>query len=341
MSEIVKVHASRNRESWGDIEKAARDATGLQTRFRFELSHLPLLDDLPADNIPIDGLQRRLDRMGRAKAGILFIDGTFTEHTVDERLPDRVYVSCRFEETFHTPPLRLFVLYQLASAAISLGPELGARRNARMIHKPPIGCLWDWWSGPEQQSVAVITARICPQCQFMLRRHIGNADERMAACLQILDYVRRSALGEAPALANRIFVAYGASSGDWVVLKRMLDGWGLEVEHFNRESVAGTAVFERWRQMLDRSRFAFAVMTPDGGAARNKRASQNVIHEIGLSHARLGVRNTAILVARGTDIDRFSNIDGIQRIEYEPGRLEKRRKEIRALLVDRGLLDRP
>ena len=59
-----------------------------------------------------------------------------------------------------------------------------------------------------------------------------------------------------------VFIAYGRRD-DWRALKVLLEGWGLEVEHFNRERPEGLMVAERWRQMLDRSRFAFAVMTPD------------------------------------------------------------------------------
>ena len=340
MFELVSVYAPKTGRSWGSIEKASREANGLQTRFRFELSPLPLLDSLPNENNLIDELDRQLADTAPETTGIVFVDGKFTDKSVDERLPNRIYVSCRFQKTQFTPPLRLFALYQLASAALSLG--LDDETNALMIHDPPIGCLWDWWSGPGQRSIAVITARICPQCQGILLRDTNDAEERIAACLQILDYVRRAMLGKAPAPANRIFVAYGASSADWKTLKTMLEGWGLEVEHFNRESVTGLAVSERWRQMLDQSRFAFAVMTPDtDGVADEKRASQNVIHEIGLCHARLGVRNTAILVASDADIHRFTNIEGIQRIKYEPGRLDEKKAEIEALLVNRGLLDRP
>ena len=126
-------------------------------------------------------------------------------------------------------------------------------------------------------------------------------------------------MGESPAVANRIFIAYGRSD-DWLDLKRLLEEWGSAVEHFNREAVAGVMIADRWRQMLDSARFAFAVITPDDELVDGtKQARQNVVHEIGLCHARMGLRSTAILVAEGTE--RFSNVEGVNYIPFESGKL--------------------
>ena len=338
MTAVIRVYGAESSHSWHVLEQVCREANGLQTHFRFDISSLPALDRLPPGKLPIDEFEGELAGAVPPTSGVLFVDRTFTQKCVDERLPARIYVSCALKTTLTTPPLRLFALHQLASAALGIGTEIGAELNEQMTHKPAIGCLWDWWNGPEQLSVAVIVARICPQCHAILQRNIRDPEESIAACLQILDYVRRSMLGQSPALATRIFIAHG-NSDDWRTLKSMLESWGLDIEHFNREPVAGVAAFERWRSMLDSSRFAFALMTPDDvGADGARRARQNVIHEIGLCHARLGLRNTAILLANGTE--RFSNVDGIQHIAFEPAHLAKKEGEIRTLLEDRGLLVR-
>jgi predicted nucleotide-binding protein len=138
----------------------------------------------------------------------------------------------------------------------------------------------------------------CPDCQNALRIHGGLDKPPLAAVLQILDYVRRSMIGDAPEIANRIFIAYGHGQ-DWHALKELLEEWGLEVEFFNRDAVAGLLVADRWREMLNRARFAFAIMTPDDELADGRRqARQNVVHEIGLCHGRIGLQNTSLLVVR-------------------------------------------
>jgi predicted nucleotide-binding protein len=89
--------------------------------------------------------------------------------------------------------------------------------------------------------------------------------------------------------------------------------------------------------MLNRARFAFAIMTPDDVMKDGTmRVRQNVVHEIGLCQARLGVRNTAILIANGTD--RFTNVGGIVHLAFETGRIAEKSAELRGLLEERGIL---
>ena len=100
----------------------------------------------------------------------------------------------------------------------------------------------------------MMVARICPRCRNDLQTHGNLPDQAIVAARQILEYVRRSMLGDSPTVANRVFIAYGHSD-DWLVLTALLKHWGLEVEHFDRTPVAGELIAERWRQMLDQSRF--------------------------------------------------------------------------------------
>jgi predicted nucleotide-binding protein len=143
-------------------------------------------------------------------------------------------------------------------------------------------------------------------------------------------------MGESPGIANRIFVAHGHRDV-WEQLRGILERLRLPVEHFNAEATAGLLTTDRWKRMLNRSRFAFAVMTRDDRVGDELyRARQNVVHEIGLCHARLGIHNTAILIEEGTE--RFSNIDGVTCIPFPPGRLDTVEGEVEDLLKSRGLL---
>jgi hypothetical protein len=338
MSIEIPVYASPTGKSTEEIQMAVKDANGLQTEFKFVLASPYPIEEKGRGKIAIARVESRLERRRPRIQGVIFCERAFDNGLIIvERPPHRVYVSCRVTLGPAAPAFRLYVLYQLASASLALGARLDRRINKGMIHKKhPVGCLWDWWMTPAEQAAAMLTARICPSCQDVLRRHIDRPDELMAACLQILDYLRRRLLGKAPQVANRIFIAYGHSK-DWKVLARMLQTWGLEIEHFNIEPTAGKHAAERWEQMLNRSRFAFAVMTPDETMKNGrKRARQNVIHEIGLCHARLGVRNTAILITRETE--EFSNVKGIEHIRFVAGRLQDRSKEIEQLLLERGIL---
>ena len=332
----LSVYAHPDCESWDEIRAAVRTANGLQSHFKCSLNGLSAPLSAKPRVTDIETFESVLSQATPSVSGLIFCEERFQDSLlIDERLPKRIYVSCRVTKGLEAPPFRLYLLYQLAAAALTLGARLRAETNQEMIHDPPVGCLWDWWDGDSQRATAMMMARICPRCQGALQTHGNLPDEAIIAARQLLDYVRRSMLGESPTVANRVFIAYGRSD-DWQVLRSLLESWGLEVEHFNRE--AAVLVAERWQQMLDQSRFAFAVMTPDDELSdHRKQARQNVVHEIGHCHARIGLRNTAILLAEGTET--FTNVDGVNYIPFQAGNLQASSMEIHKLLKDRGILD--
>jgi hypothetical protein len=331
------VHAHPGCESWDEITAAVRTANGLQTYFNCTLNPLTEPLSATAKEADVDTLEERLSAATPPVTGLIFCEEQFHDSIlIHEILPKRIYVSCRVAEGGAAPPFRLYLLYQIAAAALTLGAHLRPKANKEMIHRPPVGCLWDWWEGSDQRATAMMMARICPSCRNDLKTQGNLPDEGIVAARQILEYIRRSMLGESPTIANRVFIAYG-SAPDWDVLRSMLKHWGLDPEYFNREVVT-ELIADRWKQMIDQSRFAFAVMTPDDQLADGKYlARQNVIHEIGLCHARLGLSNTAILLAEGTA--KFTNADGVNHIGFQPGHLAATAEKIHQLLIERGLLD--
>ena len=62
----------------------------------------------------------------------------------------------------------------------------------------------------------------------------------------------------------------------------------------------------------------------------------NVIHEIGLLQGRLG--NERAIVLRERSAETFTNLDGITRLDYDPGRIGDLKSEIYRLLVARGII---
>ena len=333
----LNVYGHPQGESWPDIRWAVATANGLQTQFKCSLKELstPLSGTSRAGSV--DQFEQELLLVSPPIHGLIFYEETVDNNVlVSELLPRRIYVSCQVERGLDAPPFRLYVLYQIAAAALTLEARLSNATNEAMIHQPPVGCLWDWWRGRDQRATAMMIAWICSTCQTALRKHGGLGPEWILAAQQILEYVRRSMMGDLPTVANRVFIAYGQGR-DWEDLRDLLVGWKLEVEHFNCQAVAGILVADRWRQMLDRSRFAFAVMTPDDAMADGtRRARQNVVHEIGLCHARLGIQSTAILLASGTES--FTNVSGINHISFTSGELKAVAPSIRDLLTARGIL---
>jgi len=335
---MLSVYAHPDSESWDEIRTSVRTANGLQSYFKCSLNELRAPLSASSNQADINAFESALSHAAPPVSGLVFCEEQFRDAAlIVEILPKRVYVSCGVPKGLEAPRFRLYLLYQIAAAALTLGAQLSHDTNRDMIHEPPVGCLWDWWKDTNQRATAMMMARICPLCEDALRTHGGLPREAIVAARQILDYVRRSMLGESPTVANKVFIAYG-HTGDWQVLTSLLKAWGLEPDYFDREAVAGLMVAERWQQMLDQSRFAFAIMTPDDELTGGKRqARQSVVHEIGLCHARMGLRNTAILLAEGTES--FSNIAGVRPLSFQSGNLLASSMEIHKLLKDRGILD--
>jgi Predicted nucleotide-binding protein containing TIR-like domain len=333
------VYAHPGCASWKEITAAVRTANGLQTYFKCTLH--PLTEPLSprAKAVNVRTFEKHLKSAQPPVTGLIFCEERFLKSIlIHEVLPERIYVSCRVPKGDTAPSFRLYLMYQIAAAALTLGAHLRPETNRGMIHRRrPAGCLWDWWTDSNQRATAMMMARICPSCWNTLKIHGDLRDEGIVAGRQILEYVRRTMLGDSPTVANRVFIAYGRSP-DWRVLKAILEHWQLEVDYFRRTATTGKLIAERWREMLDESRFAFAVMTPDDRLADGRsQARQNVVHEIGLCHAHVGLRNTAILLATGTA--KFSNVAGVDYIDFRKGHIVATAEGIHLLLKDRGILD--
>lgn len=341
MPHPVQVYAHPDGESIETLRRAIKDANGLQTQYKFEF--VPLVTGLTGRRGFVDVM--KLEGEMRATApearGLIVCEEGFPKGEIlFEILPERAYLSTdvKLGKSANDPSPRLFFLYQLIAAALTVGVGLSRDANKRMTHRPPIGCLWDWWKDANQRSAAMVAARICPACQDSLRRQGDVSEDGLIAARQMLEYVRRTFLAGSSEPPNKIFVAHGRGH-DWEKLIAILKNWKLPVESFESQSNAGKLVTTRWQEMLSSARVAFAVMTPDDPSAdvAVKRARQNVIHEIGLCHARLGIADTIVLIAKG--VEEFSNIAGVLYVPFRKGKLEKEEGKIRDCLVVRGILE--
>lgn len=137
-----------------------------------------------------------------------------------------------------------------------------------------------------------------------------------------------------------IFIGHGHSD-QWKVLKDFLsERLGLEWEEFNRESPAGISTSERLQELLDKSAFAFLVLTAeDQDAGGDMHARTNVIHETGLFQGRLGFRKAIVLLEEGCA--EFSNIHGLGQIRYPAGDISDTFEEVRKVLERERLIPGP
>jgi len=119
-------------------------------------------------------------------------------------------------------------------------------------------------------------------------------------------------------LTPRVFIGHG-HAGDWQQVREFVSKeLGLAVEEYEKDSSVGYTVTARLEQMLTTSSLAIIVMSPeDEQKDQSFRARQNVVHEIGLFQGRLGFEK--VIPLRHRSCDEFSNLSGINEIQYDTG----------------------
>ena len=250
---------------------------------------------------------------------------------------DRSVISVHdWEDSFAPPPVKVYLVYQLAYIATIVAGDLSEGQVEKIQHQPK-GCLFDESAGADEFRVSLVGAHLCAACEGKLSEMM-LADEALEAINQILGYVRAATIRRVRVPATSILIGHGRAE-DWKSLATFLqDEMHCNIVEFNSDPVAGLFTGERILEMLDRSKFAFLVMTAeDEQADGTLHARQNVIHEIGLCQGRLGFRHAVIV--KEDKATKFSNVDGLTYIGFHRGALSGAFLESVRTLVREGLVD--
>jgi predicted nucleotide-binding protein len=177
-----------------------------------------------------------------------------------------------------------------------------------------------------------------------IAKRIFNDMARLAAVAKDVRENRRTwedlladdAASPAP-LSRKVFLGHGRNPL-WREVKDFLeDDLSLEVEAFESSSRTGKHVVEVLEGLLSSTGFAVIVATGDDTSdTGDSRARENVVHEIGLFQGHLGFTKVAILLQRG--IEPFSNIHGLQRLEFSEERVRETFQGLRAVLAREGIV---
>jgi len=128
-----------------------------------------------------------------------------------------------------------------------------------------------------------------------------------------------------------IFIGHGRNQ-QWRELKDHLhDFHGYDVVSYETIVSAGFVTRDVLDDMLNRSSFGILVMTgEDLTGDGHLRPRQNVVHEVGLFQGRLGFSRAIVLEEES--VETFSNLAGVQTIQFPPGRIRETYGDILATL---------
>lgn len=145
---------------------------------------------------------------------------------------------------------------------------------------------------------------------------------------------------ESPSPANLkpcIFIGHGRSKL-WARLQIFLkDELGVATTTYESESRVGESIVPVLEKMLDQATFAVLVLTAEDETSEGlKRARQNVVHEAGLFQGRLGFKRAVVIRQEG--LEDFTNVAGLQYINFSGDRIEDSFYELQRVLKREGML---
>jgi hypothetical protein len=118
-----------------------------------------------------------------------------------------------------------------------------------------------------------------------------------------------------------IFIGHGRETS-WKKVATFLRSRGYRVETFESGARAGKAITEVLATMMAHASFAILIMTGEDKMSDGRsRARQNVIHELGLFQATLGMQRAIILLEDGTE--EFTNVAGTTQIRFPKSKVHK------------------
>ena len=145
------------------------------------------------------------------------------------------------------------------------------------------------------------------------------------------------------AAGRKVFVVYGHDETALTQLEVMLRRWHLEPLILSRLPSEGKTVIEKLEHYQEGVDFGVVLATPDdeGHTAGNHcekmfRARQNVVLELGMLLARLGRPRVAILMKNQCEMERPSDIHGLNYISFNKDVAETSSQLVREM-AQRGI----
>jgi len=197
------------------------------------------------------------------------------------------------------------------------------------------------WRPTKSQGVLYIPPRQTSDTDSTVK-DIGKLVEQILE-LNLIDYktlvstINNSTMEDRNDKENCIFIGHGHSN-IWAILNLHLENdLKLKTKAFESDSTTGKSIIQILEEILNMATFAILILTADDETSNGqKRARQNVIHELGLFQGKLGFTKAIILKQEGTE--EFTNIAGLQYISFTQNNIHHTFYELDRVLKREGIL---
>jgi hypothetical protein len=182
MTKSIAVLARVDGPLFAAIREAVQVANDLQTYFRFTIESPNWLPKETARAKPLaDKAFRTEIKANDDRAPLIVITSiAFRGDSFAFEYRDRSVISVHdWEDNFAPPPVKVYLVYQLAYIAAIVAGELPDSQVERLQHRPK-GCLFDESCGAEEFRVGLVGAHLCAACEGQLSEMM-IADEALEA----------------------------------------------------------------------------------------------------------------------------------------------------------------
>jgi len=154
-------------------------------------------------------------RMNNEEKWIYLTDKFFNDNWFSHEYRNNAIITLYDWEKLYSPPsLKSYIIYQMAQATIHFSANISEEIALRIVHEPPIGCMYDMCSKKPDIKYGMRSGILCPECKGKLLQY-GTANLAINSVEGILEVVRSEAIGKPKRIEiNNAFVVMRFSSND-------------------------------------------------------------------------------------------------------------------------------
>ena len=309
---IVKIHYNENSENSNAVAMAVNELNGIQNHFYF-IKAANIIDERKS-SVSWDEAFSLIRHYKGYHIHIIskpFDDNWFSH----EESTCSAITTADWKELFAPPSLKEYLIYQIAQSAVSFELDFTELSELRLVHEPPVGCIFDFCKEKHNIKLGMRTGAICTKCRADLLV-FGLKNETICDIEKILDYVRKISIGRAsPIKPKQVYIVqhyqnYGnLNNALEYSVKPALECFDLE-PLVGKQNFDGEHYFNRILSDMSASKLVIVIID-----YTDQLNNQNVYLEYGLAK---GMGKDVLIICERGFIDKLpSDLNGIQVIGYD------------------------
>ena len=173
------------------ISNAVKIMNDIQSHFTFRLRKDLQLEICKPQKV--DWCVFRNTQLPSYNSHIIYITGkAFSDNWFSHEEAQYAVLSINgWDKNFAPIPIELYLIYQIAQAAINFSAKLSEQAALRMTHKDARGCMFDQCTVKRDIVRGMAAGMICDDCKRHLQNRLPNKDA-LIAVQQMLNYIKIS-----------------------------------------------------------------------------------------------------------------------------------------------------